>query len=128
MSDEDLPGQDEELPLPPAVDPKAPARRRLSQRKELQLANEFWRSVLADETGRRELWRLISDDGHAFEERFACGPNGFPQPEATWFNAGEQAFAMRLYQRLLALDPVHVRQMHLEHDSRFAPYREQKGR
>ena len=39
-----------------------------------------------DPRGRQEMWGLLQA-AHAFEERFACGPNGFPQVEATWFHA-----------------------------------------
>lgn len=80
----------------------------------------FWRAVLTDSIGRCEVWRLLQD-AHTFETRFACGPNGFPQPEGTWFQAGQQDFGLRLYQKLLALDPVLVMTMHRENDPRFMP-------
>lgn len=83
-------------------------------------AKQFWLSVFTTESGRREMWDLL-DAAHAFDERFACGPNGFPQPEATWFHAGEQAFGLRLYQtwvRDADLRPL-IFKMHDENDHRF---------
>ncbi len=118
-------GQDAEQET---VDAANPARLRDRRRRadiEQENAERFWRAVLSDPTGRRELWKIIQA-GHAFEERFACGPNGFPQPEATWFQAGEQAFALRLYQGWLALDPEAVILMHREHDHRFKPKKQPK--
>lgn len=124
---EDVPEQDEleRKPVPVAdnaADPKAIRRRRLRKEVQEQDIAKFWRGVLGDPIGRQEIWRHLQD-AHAFEERFACGPNGFPQPEATWFHAGEQAFGQRFYQKLLGLDPLAVRQMHAEHDPRFSQFR-----
>lgn len=81
-------------------------------------ASEFWRQVLAHPVGRREIWALL-ESCHTFEERFACGPSGFPQPEATWFHAGEQAFGMRLYHSLIIHDRSGVFLMQDEYDTRF---------
>ncbi len=50
------------------------------------------------------MWGIISS-GHAFDERFAAGPNGFPSSEATWCEAGEQRLAFRIYLSWLRLVP-----------------------
>ena len=83
-------------------------------------SREFWASVFSSPIGRQEMWKLLTE-AHTFDTRFACGPSGFPQPEATWFHAGEQNFGLSLYHKLLALSPPGVLQMHIECDSRFIP-------
>lgn len=127
MIDEDeLPLDDEpDEPLPseqPTVDagsPRALRKRKLTQKIIDRERTEFWRAVLASPIGRREMWGILQA-GHCFDERFACGPNGFPQPEATWFHAGEQAFVQRLYQSWSQVDRAGVLLMHDENDLRFA--------
>jgi hypothetical protein len=112
MADDDADGPDD------AADEVAITAKRRRTRRRVNLAVEFWRDVFASEVGRAEMWKLLQDT-HAFEERFACGPNGFPQTEATWFHAGEMAFGLRLYHSWLALDHAGVALMHSENDSRF---------
>jgi hypothetical protein len=133
MSDEEPEAQDTDItddellpddePAPPPQDNAGSGRelrrKRTRSRAELKESEEFWQRVFADPVGRREGWRLLQA-GHCFEERFACGPNGFPQTEATWFHAGEQAFVMRLYQTLMLRDRAGVFVMHDEHDARFS--------
>lgn len=81
-------------------------------------SREFWKRVFADPVGQREMWGILQAC-HAFETKFACGPNGFPQPEATWYARGEQDFGQRLYQSWLLLDRDGVLRMQDEHDPRF---------
>ena len=88
------------------------------QKKTEMEAGDFWRQVLAHPVGRREIWKLLSD-AHAFNTEFACGPNGFPQVQATWFKAGEQGFGLRFYHSLLVHDRDGVFLMHDEYDPRF---------
>lgn len=96
---------------------KVNRKRREKDRQEVE-SKEFWRGVFASPVGRREMWKLLQD-AHTFEERFACGPNGFPQPEATWFQAGEQSLGQRIY-RTFARDHLEgVLQMHHENDPQF---------
>ena len=112
-------GPDEQTPaVETAIDPKRIRKQRLTQQFIKRQADEFWREVLGSEVGRREIWRLLTD-AHTFEERFACGPNGFPQPEATWFHAGEQAFGLRFYLTLQQRARDLVMAMHDENDARF---------
>ena len=94
------------------------------ERQDLE-AREFWKSALKHPVGRRELWRIL-DSAHTFEERFACGPNGFPQPEATWFHAGEQALGQRVFMSWQKFDPQGVFAMQQEHDPRFAKPKQPK--
>ena len=88
------------------------------ERRDIE-AREFWKQVFAHPIGRRELWGILQAT-HAFEERFACGPNGFPQVEATWFHAGEQALGQRLFLSWQRFDPQGVFLMQQEHDPRLA--------
>lgn len=110
----------------PSVDPAGPRKQRLTKAMEQRQADDFWRGLLSTPIGRREIWRDLAQC-HAFETIFACGPNGFPQPESTWFNAGIQSVGLRRYQFLLALDPIGIRQMHLEHDPNFHRFVEKDG-
>lgn len=122
MIDDDHPDDESEdlLPSEQPIDPVPQSRRRQESRikREVREADAFWRGVFADPVGRREMWKLL-DQLHPFEERFACGPNGFPQPEATWFHAGEQSFGNRLHQSWIRIDRAGVFLMHDEHDPRF---------
>lgn len=42
------------------------------------------------------MYAILKAGGYG-EQAFACGPNGFPQPEATWFKLGETSFVDRLF-------------------------------
>ena len=90
--------------------------RELRRRKRRE--GEFFKAVLADPVGRDFLWNLLSEGG-AFQTPFQCGPNGFPQPDATWFRAGQQSLVLGLYHRFMAADLDGVRLMLSEHDDRF---------
>lgn len=125
MSDDDFAEPDLPGDLPPAqATPSAAApRSAAAQAERIRIekleADAFWKSVFSNAVGRREMWRLLAQL-HPFEERFACGPNGFPQPEASWFHAGEQSFGLRLYQSWAQIDRAGVFLMQDEHDPRFA--------
>lgn len=133
MIDDDPPDDpDDELPSEqPTVDAASREGVRKQERRqdrEEREATEFWRTVFADPVGRREMWRLLRDL-HPFEERFACGPSGFPQPEATWFEAGKQAVGLHLYHHWTRVAREGVLMMLDEHDPRFAkPKRRKRDR
>lgn len=122
---DELGGEGAELPLAsaePTVDASSIQTVRGRNRALLKANAEvilFWRSCLASAIGRRVLWDLLNNQCHIFEDRFACGPNGFPQPQATWFHAGENAIGMRLYRTLLRNDIHGVTLMHRENDAAF---------
>jgi hypothetical protein len=102
-----------------AADPRA--MRVAAEKREEQAAagDAFWRGVLSTVVGRRVIWGVLAS-ACTFEERFACGPNGAPQPEATWFKAGEQSFGLRFYLKLQFIDREAVWRMHDECDPRYA--------
>jgi hypothetical protein len=87
------------------------------ERKELE-ASKFWAQVFAHPVGRREMWAILQS-AHTFEERFACGPNGFPNADATWFEAGQQSLGLRLFMSWQRFHPEGVLLMQQEHDPRF---------
>lgn len=103
---------------PSAADPEQQKRIKNRAKREAAEGDAFWRRALEDKVGRREIWRLLMN-AHTFEDRFAVGPNGFPQSEATWFQAGERAVGQRLYLSLLRIDHGAVYAMHTEHDAAF---------
>lgn len=101
-----------------AASPKGIENKQRRIAREQREALDFWRSVFATEVGRREMFAILRS-AHTFEDRFACGPNGFPQPEATWFQAGEHAFGQRLYLTWSKNHRAEVLLMHDENDARF---------
>lgn len=97
--------------------------------REQREADAFWRGILADPIGRRELWRLFcgSQGAHAFETRFPAGPVGFPDANAAWYERGVQDFGQRMHRHWLRLDAASVGLMHNENDPAFKPEPERKA-
>ncbi len=122
---------DPEEPIPETTsltDPRSQRRARDRIKREAQESASLWRAILNDKIGRREMWRLIQEDCNGFTPPFACGPNGFPNEQATWFQAGLYSLGQRLYQRWLRIAPDSVRLMHEENDSAFIAPREVRQR
>ena len=97
-------------------------RRRKRIDNEYEQASKFWRDVFSTTVGRREMWGLLKatqPDGNPFDPSFPCGPNGFPQPEATWFRAGQYALGQTIWQSWLRLAPDAAVLMLQENDPRF---------
>ncbi len=120
MSDDDEP---DELP---AEQPTVSASSRRSSRRfadqhrtRKREDDAFWAGLFSTQVGRRAMWSIL-ESAHAFAPTFACGPTGVPQPEATWFHAGEQQLGQRLYQGWLLRHTEQVALMHAENDPRFA--------
>lgn len=112
-------GEEEASTLNPTVDagtPKGVRRQVISQKRREKDAKEFYTAVFASEIGRREMWDILRSL-HTFETRFAVSPVGFPDPNATWFNAGEQAAGQRLFKSWLRIDREGVLLMMQEHDA-----------
>ena len=128
MSDDDIPLIDAEPDdgTVSIADPVAGQERETRRKREVREGEEFWTAVLASPVGRREIWTFLQSC-RVFEERFACGPNGQPQPEATWYHAGERDTAHRLYRSLFRISRDGVGKMHDEHDPAFAKLRSRKG-
>ena len=112
--DQELETQDESL-NDNASDEKFIKRRRQKLKNAEKQEAEFWRQVMNSEIGRRAIWKKL-EEAHIFDTRFACGPNGFPQSEATWFAAGVQDFGLRFYHMLARNDRILLLKMHDEND------------
>lgn len=125
MNDDDELAQDHDEPAPVdeaepvTVDPKARVRKQRRIDFERKQATEFWRGVFENPVGRREMWNILRA-AHAFEVKFACGPNGFPQTEATWFALGEQQVGQRIWESWTILDRDGAFRMRDEFDPHFA--------
>jgi hypothetical protein len=102
-----------------AASPKRIRRKKLTAEILDRESTRFWRGVMADPIGRREIWNLLRV-ASCFEERHAAGPTGFPDPEATSYYRGQRDFALNWYFRLQQLARESVFVMHDEHDPRFA--------
>lgn len=85
----------------------------LEAEKRARESTEFWQTVFSMEAGRREMFAILGHL-HTFEQPFAVGPNGFPQPEASWARFGAQAAGLALYHRWLRANPEAVNLMYLE--------------
>ncbi len=121
MSDDDiLPEGDEADQSFDAGDPAQVGKRATVQQIKDRESARFWQEIFESPVGRREMWLLLAA-ANPFNPAFQCGPNGFPQPEATWFTAGQQALTLRMYQTWLSKFPLAVMEMHRENDSRFMP-------
>lgn len=101
-----------------AVDPQANTRRK--QRKKLaeDNAGDFWRRVMADPTGRAEMFKLMQSCG-LFQNRHAVTPTGFPNPDETWFYLGQKSIGEILRETLELADRVSVFKMFDENHPRF---------
>jgi len=127
VSDDDVPDTVDDEPVASAVDPKQFTERKKRIDVEAEQVRLFWSRTLRDPVGARVIWSMLTDL-HAFEERFACGPNGFPQPEATWFEAGKQAFGLALYHKLAQCDREALFALHDLYDPRFAKPKPKRSR
>ena len=107
-----------EQPTVDAGNLQAVRKQRTRSRLQTKQSAAFWQRIFGTEVGRRELWRVLESAG-TFQTPFACGPTGFPQPEATWFRAGQQELGLRLFFSWQRLDPGGVLLMQQEHDPRF---------
>lgn len=104
--------------MPNAADDQAIEKAQRRSKHNADKAADFWRRVLSEDVGRAVMWDVLINM-HTFSDRFAVSPAGFPQPEATWFQAGEKAAGWRLYDALRKADFTGVHRMHIAHDPYF---------
>ena len=118
--DDDFPDNPEQPELPEfdAGDPAAVGARKRNLKIQEREAQRFWDLVFSTRPGRREMWKLLRDCA-AFEDKFACGPNGFPQPDASWFHAGVASWGQRMSQTWLINHTAEFALMLKENDPRF---------
>lgn len=69
-------------------------------RTEAREASDFWRAVLSDKTGRREVFKLLTLLRSFETSPFAATPAGFPDTNATFYNAGQIDQGRAVYQML----------------------------
>ena len=101
-----------------AADPVVHRKRATKAALRHREIQRFWQAVFDDPIGRAEMWGILSQAG-TFDDRFGVGPNGFPQPEASWFHMGARSLGLRLFQSWQALAREGVFLMQDEHDPRF---------
>lgn len=81
-------------------------------------AEDFWAYVFTAPVGRREMWKLLTQAGIT-EPRFGAGPNGFPDPHASFFRAGVKSVSDHFLDQWTIRNPDGVRLMRIEHDPRW---------
>lgn len=78
------------------------------QERERKERTEFERatllSLMGNEVFRNWLMGLLISF-HTFEQPFGISPAGFPDPHATWFNAGMKAAGWHIWEIFDALSP-----------------------
>jgi hypothetical protein len=132
MSDDDLEISDHEPPTPEgignAADP-ADQRVRRERKQEVELAGDaVWRQLLSSPAGRFEVWNFLQIN-HFSTVVFAIGPGaGFPQPESTWFQAGQRETALALYRSLCRISWELIGVMHTECDPAYPKLHKPRGR
>jgi hypothetical protein len=101
-----------------AADPKQVRDKARKVRTEQRDAVDFWTMVMGTEDGRRKIWAFLHEgEGHPFETRFGTA-GGFPQPEASWLEAGKQSHSFEQWMSLLVLVPELAMLMFTENDFR----------
>jgi hypothetical protein len=101
-----------------AADPGAVRKRLTRAALRDRDVRRFWEGVFSDPVGRAEMWGILQQAG-TFEDRFGVGPNGFPQPEQSWFHMGARSLGLRLFLSWAAFAREGVLTMQDEHDPRF---------
>lgn len=110
-----------------AADPASVKRARTKAKLRQEQTSDVVRRAFSTEPGRRERWEILAAHG-TFEPRFGVGPNGFPQPEVTFYNLGARDVGFNLWLSWMRIDPVGVAQMMQENHSALAEQKPPKGR
>lgn len=104
------------------ADPASVKTARRRGKRQVDESAEFWKRVLADRIGRREMWNILASGG-AFEQRYGATANGASEPIETQRQEGEQRLSFRLYLSWLKHDPEGVALMLREHHPAIAEQR-----
>ena len=115
--DDDVPTADNPAAAS-AVDLPDQRRRRRKKESEAEKGARFWREIFETEIGRREMWAILAAVKWESDD-FTVTAVGFPDPNATWFNAGRHSYARHLFMSWLRVAPEGVMKMLSEHDPRF---------
>jgi hypothetical protein len=103
---------------PSAVDPEAHRKIRNRKKREAMERDEFWRAIFSTETGRREMWGLLSRL-HPFNARMGTTPSGAPDERTTWMFLAEQLVGQHIFQEWFGRHPEFVMLMRQENDPAF---------
>lgn len=102
-----------------AANPKQVRSKERRARDAVRESVDFWTLMLGTADGRREIWKLLHEgQGHPFETRFGTS-GGFPQPEASWLEAGRQGHGFDQYLYLLTMAPELTTLMLTENEPRL---------
>lgn len=104
--------------MPNAADPEQLKKKRRRKISAEERRREFWERVFADADGRAQMWEILRESGWSKVD-FGTGPNGFPQPEQSWFNQGAKHLGDRLFRTWLHLCPEGTLLMLREHCPEF---------
>lgn len=115
---EDLDNQRIDADIDNEVEQQRVARKLNKIEREQVEEDKHWRQQLASKIGRRAIYRMF-EQAKMWETPFAVGPNGFPQPDATWFQAGQRELARGIHDKFQLLDHAMVYLMLVENDPRF---------
>jgi hypothetical protein len=78
----------------------------------------FWRHVLNDPVGRREIWAYL-ENHFCFDDPFAVTPSGMPHDAATYYKQGQKRACTDLFNTLARVDRAACFLMLDENDYRF---------
>lgn len=110
---------DEPPDQPDAGNPADVRRRAREQRRIAKEDREFEASLFSTPAGRRFLYRLLDDTGALKPPRFSTGPNGFPQPDATFYLMGQRDLGTAWYHRWAIDNRADIFAMLDENDPNF---------
>ena len=114
----ELPTQASEEHTVNAADPKQYRRRVRDSELRDKERDAFWRRVLDDPVGRREIWAFL-ENHFAFDDPFAVGPNGMPHDAATYYKQGQKRACTDLINAMARIDRAGFFLMLDENDFRF---------
>ena len=101
-----------------AADPDQQKRIRRRRESVEEKKARFWETVFADPIGRACMWEILQTASWS-KDRFANGPAGFPDANATFFQAGQRSIGDALFYSWLKASRDGVMMMLDENDERF---------
>jgi hypothetical protein len=101
-----------------ASDPRQVKRQRRRRQSDADRAADFWRRVMAEPTGRREMWEHLQALGY-FKPPFQMTAAGVPDQFACWYAVGLAHAGRLLYDKVFLADPGSTVLMFKENDPRW---------
>ena len=118
LDDNPEPVQPSQEPTVDLASPKVYRRRKRTAELDQREGDNFWRRVMADPVGRREIWAFL-ENHFAFDDPFAVGPNGMPHDAATYYKQGQKRACTDLINAMARIDRAGFFLMLDENDFRF---------